>query len=72
VIARRVLFMLHAAALDAFQDPGVLGDRPRDCRLPDVGVIKQRLELFGDKSIYGFERSVLLSELEAEYASRAS
>jgi Uma2 family endonuclease len=33
--------MLHAAGLNAFQDPGVLGDRPRDCRLPDVGVVKE-------------------------------
>jgi len=39
-VARRLVFMLHAAGLDAFQDPGVLGDRPRDCRLPDVGVVK--------------------------------
>jgi Uma2 family endonuclease len=39
LIVRRLVFMLHAAGLDALQDPGVLGDRPRDCRLPDVGVI---------------------------------
>jgi Uma2 family endonuclease len=39
-MARRLLFMLHAAGLNAFQDPGVLGDRPRDNRLPDVGVVE--------------------------------
>jgi Uma2 family endonuclease len=39
VTARRLLLMLHAAGFNAFQDPGVLGDRPRDCRLPDVGVV---------------------------------
>ncbi|MCU7724789.1 Uma2 family endonuclease [Actinoplanes sp. KI2] len=38
-IARRLFLMLHTAGLDVFQDAGVLGDRPRDCRLPDVGVV---------------------------------
>ena len=38
-MARRLLLMLHAAGLQAFQDPGVLGERPRDCRLPDLGVV---------------------------------
>jgi Uma2 family endonuclease len=42
-IARRLVFMLRAAGLTAFQDPGVLGDRPRDCRLPDVGVVAGEL-----------------------------
>jgi Uma2 family endonuclease len=36
---RRLLLMLHAAGLNAYQDPGVRGDRPRDCRLPDFGVL---------------------------------
>ena len=40
-MTRRLLFMLHAAGLNAFHDPGVLGDRPRDNRLPDVGVVKE-------------------------------
>ncbi|WIM94756.1 Uma2 family endonuclease [Actinoplanes oblitus] len=35
----RVCLMLLAAGARAFQDPGVLGTRPRDCRLPDVGVV---------------------------------
>jgi Uma2 family endonuclease len=39
VMARRLLLMLLEAGLNAFQDPGVLGDRPRDCRLPDLGVV---------------------------------
>lgn len=38
--ARRLLVMLHSAGLDAFQSAGVLGDRPRDCRTADVGVIR--------------------------------
>jgi Uma2 family endonuclease len=38
-MARRLFLMLHAAGLNVFQDPGVLGDRPRDCRLPDLGVV---------------------------------
>lgn len=38
VMAGRVLVMLHKAGLNVFQDPGVRGDRPRDCRVPDLGV----------------------------------
>ncbi len=133
VIARRVLLMLHAAGLNVFQDPGVRGDRPRDNRIPDLGVVTRlpadpasysnlgassfslvveivsegaangeytdkaawyaehgipeywivdqapdradddafvyvhRLLLAGGEPIYGRERNVLLSELEAEY-----
>jgi Uma2 family endonuclease len=39
-IAWRLVSMLRAVGLMAFQDPGVLGDRPRDNRLPDVGVVE--------------------------------
>lgn len=39
VMARRLLLMLHAVGLEVLQDTGVLGDRPRDCRLPDLGVV---------------------------------
>lgn len=39
VMARRLLFALRGAGHNAFLDPGVLGDRPRDCRLPDAGVV---------------------------------
>jgi Uma2 family endonuclease len=38
-MAIRIAMMLRNAGLRAFQDPGVLGDRPRDNRLPDVGVV---------------------------------
>src|SRR3569833_39586 len=38
-MARRLFLMLHAAGLEVFLDPGVLGDLPRDCRLPDLGVV---------------------------------
>jgi Uma2 family endonuclease len=38
-MARRLMRMLHAAGANVFQDPGVRSDRPRDCRLPDVGVV---------------------------------
>lgn len=38
-MARRIFLMLHAAGLEVFHDPGVLGDRPRDNRLPDLGVV---------------------------------
>ena len=38
-IAGRLYLLLHAAGLNVFQDPGVLGDRPRDNRLPDLGVV---------------------------------
>jgi Uma2 family endonuclease len=40
-IASRLCDMLRAAGLRAYQDPGVLGHRPRDNRLPDVGVVKE-------------------------------
>lgn len=40
-IVWRLLSMLRAVGLRAFPDPGVLGDRPRDNRLPDVGVVKE-------------------------------
>jgi Uma2 family endonuclease len=135
-IAHRIMLMLRATGVRAYLDPGVLGDRPRDCRLPDVGVVTElppdtksysnlpgsayslvvevvspnslngeftdkldwyaqrgipqywivdqapdrsdddalviihRLELFGGKSVYGCERSLLLSELEAEYQAK--
>jgi Uma2 family endonuclease len=135
-VARRVMLMLLSAGFDAFLDPGVLGDRPRDCRLPDVGVVTElppgknsysnlpgsayslvvevvsanshngeygdkmqwyaergipeywivdqapdgseddalviihRLEEFGGKVVYRCERSLLLSELEAERAAQ--
>jgi len=39
VMARRLLLMLYAAGLEVFQDPGVLSGQPRDCRLPDLGVV---------------------------------
>lgn len=38
-MAGRLYPMLHAAGLKVFQDPGVRGARPRDCRLPDLGVV---------------------------------
>ncbi|GIJ47748.1 hypothetical protein Val02_46340 [Virgisporangium aliadipatigenens] len=38
-MARRLLLMLHAAGVEVFQDPGIRGDRPRDLRLPDLGVV---------------------------------
>lgn len=38
-MVRRLFLMLHAAGLDVFQDPGVRGARPRDCRLPDLGAL---------------------------------
>lgn len=41
IVVGRLNAMLCAAGRRAFQDPGVLGDRPRDNRLPDVGVIRE-------------------------------
>jgi Uma2 family endonuclease len=38
-IVGRLYLMLRAAGFRVFQDPGVLGDRPRDSRLPDLGVV---------------------------------
>ncbi|WP_250036946.1 Uma2 family endonuclease [Paractinoplanes maris] len=42
-VSARLMIMFRAAGLRAFQDPGVLGDRPRDNRLPDVGVVEVAL-----------------------------
>jgi Uma2 family endonuclease len=39
-MARRLMFMLDAVGLEALQDTGIRGDRPRDSRLPDLGVAK--------------------------------
>jgi len=137
-MARRLLLMLHADGADVFQDPGVRGDRPRDNRLPDLGVVTRlpaglaaysnlpgsayslvieiisehsengeytdkavwyaqrgipeywivdqtaaradddamvlihRLTLSGGKPAYVRERTLLLSDLEAEYAEKAA
>lgn len=38
-VAARFVQMLRAAGSVALQDPGVRGERPRDCRLPDFGVL---------------------------------
>ncbi|MGW4948520.1 Uma2 family endonuclease [Actinoplanes sp. NPDC004185] len=38
-MAGRLFLLLHTAGLQVFQDPGVLGERPRDNRLPDLGVV---------------------------------
>src|SRR3954451_19855080 len=38
-MARRLFRMLDATGANVFHDPGILSGRPRDCRLPDVGVV---------------------------------
>jgi Uma2 family endonuclease len=40
-VARRLMFILYVAGLDVLQDCGVKGVRPRDLRLPDLGVLVQ-------------------------------
>jgi Uma2 family endonuclease len=49
-MAWRLMFMLRAAGLEAFQDTGIRGDRPRDGRLPDVGVVSALPPGFADYS----------------------
>jgi Uma2 family endonuclease len=40
LMAQRLLLMLHAAGFPlVLQDAGIRGSRPRDCRIPDVGVL---------------------------------
>jgi Uma2 family endonuclease len=41
VMARRLMLLLVAAGLEVLQDAGIRGDRPRDSRLPDLGVINK-------------------------------
>jgi Uma2 family endonuclease len=38
----RLLMMLYGTGADVFHEPGVLGSRPRDSRLPDLGVLIRR------------------------------
>jgi Uma2 family endonuclease len=38
-LAWRICTMLRATGAKAFENPGVRGKLPRDCRLPDVGVV---------------------------------
>ncbi|SNY55915.1 Uma2 family endonuclease [Paractinoplanes atraurantiacus] len=40
-LTRRLVSALHAVGLEAFQRPGIHGDRPEDWRLPDVGVVME-------------------------------
>ena len=42
MMCARLLLTLHAAGLDVLQDTGIRGDRPRDCRHPDIGVMISR------------------------------
>jgi Uma2 family endonuclease len=39
VMARRLMLMLYAAGMEVLQDTGIRGDRSRDLRLPDLGVV---------------------------------
>jgi Uma2 family endonuclease len=39
LMARRLMLVLLAAGLEVIQDAGIRGSRPRDSRLPDLGVI---------------------------------
>ncbi|GIM98209.1 Uma2 family endonuclease [Paractinoplanes toevensis] len=39
VMARRLMFLLAGAGHEVLQDTGIRGERPRDSRLPDLGVI---------------------------------
>lgn len=41
LMAQRLFLLLHGAGHLAIQDPGVKSGRPRDCRLPDVGVVSE-------------------------------
>src|SRR3954452_1071955 len=53
-MARRLVNMLCAAGLEALQDTGVRGDRPRDNRVPDVGVLTRALvEVAEDANLPG-------------------
>jgi len=53
-MARRLVNMLCMAGLEALQDTGVRGDRPRDNRVPDVGVLTRDLaEVAEDANLPG-------------------
>jgi Uma2 family endonuclease len=48
-MAGRLYLMLHATGVEVFQDPGVISGKPRDSRLPDLGVV---LDLPSDMADY--------------------
>lgn len=53
-MARRLVDMLCSVGLEALQDTGVRGDRPRDNRIPDVGVLNGDLaEVAEDANLPG-------------------
>jgi Uma2 family endonuclease len=66
VMARRLVLMLYAAGLEVLQDTGVLGDRPRDCRLPDLGVVRDLPPDMADYSNLPGSAYLLVIEIVSE------
>jgi len=53
-MARRLVEMFCAVGLEALQETGIRGDRPRDNRVPDVGVLNSDLaEVAEDANLPG-------------------
>jgi Uma2 family endonuclease len=76
-MARRLVDLLRAAGLEALQDTGVRGDRPRDNRIPDVGVLSGDLvEVAEDANLPGsafqlVAEIVSANSMNGEYTDKA-
>jgi hypothetical protein len=76
-MARRLLLVLYAAGLEVLQDTGIRGDRPRDSRLPDLGVVGSLPPALADYSnLPGSAFRMIIeivseNSLSGEYAEKA-
>ena len=76
-MARRLVDMLRATGLEALQDTGVRGDRPRDNRIPDVGVLNSDLaEVAEDANLPGSAFQLVAevvseNSMNGEYSEKA-
>lgn len=67
LVARRLMIMLYEAGLEVLPDTGVRGGRPRDMRLPDLGVVKDLPPDVADYStLPGFAFGLVVEIVEAE------
>lgn len=69
LMARRILLMLHADGRNVFQDAGIRGDRPRDNRLADLGVVTRLPSALADFSNLPASSFSLVVEIVSEGAA---
>ena len=66
----QLMIMLHAAGLDVLQDTGIRGDRPHDCRHPDLGVMISRPANSADYSYLPGSAFQLVIEIVSEESAK--